>query len=103
MNPSTAAPTPDPASPTPPDPKAPAGAAPQDEPRDPPDESVAGEEDPGSGLEQFADALRSPEPPPAGKDSRDPYGPGGASSSGGASGQQSAPDGDTSARSTSSK
>jgi hypothetical protein len=85
---------------TPEDPKAPA-AAPEAPLRDPPDESVAGEEDPGSGLEQFSDALRSPVPPAQGKDSRDPYGPGG--SPGGDSGQQSARDKDTSAPSTSSK
>jgi hypothetical protein len=81
-----------------------APAEPKDhELRDPPDESVAGEEDPGSGLEQFVDALHQPQPPERGQDSRDPYGPGGAPPSGADSGQRSAAEGDTSAPSTSSK
>ena len=94
-----------PNAPAPPDPaRPPAPAGPKDhELRDPPDESVAGEEDPGSGLEQFVDTLRQPRPPEVGKDSREPYGPGGAPPSGGDSGQRSAPEGDTSAPSTSSK
>ena len=79
------------------------GASKDHDLRDPPDESVAGEEDPGSGLEQFADALERPESPDTGKDSRDPYGPGRASSPGADSGQPSAEEGDTSARRTSSK
>jgi hypothetical protein len=86
----------------PPAPTAP--AAPKDhELRDPPDESVAGEEDPGSGLEQFVDALHQPPPPEGVKGSRDPYGPGGTPPSGADSGQRSAPEGNTSAPSTSSK
>jgi len=64
---------------------------------------VAGEEDPGSGLEQFVDALHHPQPPKGGKDSREPYGPARASSTGADSGQRSAAEGDTSAPSTSSK
>ena len=83
-------------------PAAPAGAK-DHELRDPPDESVAGEEDPGSGLEQFVDALHHPQPPEGGKDSREPYGPARASSTGADSGQRSAAEGDTSAPSTSSK
>lgn len=88
-------------------PNAPAPAAPKPpkDPslRDPPDESVAGEEDPGSGLEQFTDALQHAQPPERSKDSREPYGPGPAPSPGADSGQRSAAEGDTSAPSTSSK